>query len=315
MSHRNQSIGGNDHSFQGKTRKISGWVKRIIQPGRESNPVANNTTLQLPVTNHRSNSNPNTNTNQQSQHMLKGDKHIGIDLTKSEKRLKERQRKVYDPTDEYNASLYQKNASFHRSAKKSSSKSRIVRSRADSAPESLPASRSLSNYLMPLSPSLSCDSDRVTISSSLMPLFANDSDSDNDSTCRSPRPRSKYSLLSKEQHAESIVSDHEMDLSSMAPLVSVCSSSVKSSTFSDIHSIQSTRPTVFSSRTQETNSSTMAIPPASILDRARQSTLTINTGVNNVSTVASGNTRPPQRLLARRDSGHTLNSILTIKSN
>lgn len=62
-----------------------------------------------------------------------------------------------------------------------------------------------------------------------------------------------------------------VDNVSITPLFSLCSSSVKSSTFSDAHSLQSTRATVLSGRTMDTNSSTMAIPPASILDRGRVS--------------------------------------------
>lgn len=60
------------------------------------------------------------------------------------------------------------------------------------------------------------------------------------------------------------------DISSMIPMISFYSASVRSpSIFSDINSIQSTRPTVMSIKTMETNSSVMAIPPASIIDRAR----------------------------------------------
>ncbi|QLQ78552.1 hypothetical protein HG537_0A07990 [Torulaspora globosa] len=64
-----------------------------------------------------------------------------------------------------------------------------------------------------------------------------------------------------------------VDNVSITPLFSMCSSSVKSSTFSDSYSIQSTRATVVSGRTVETNSSTMAIPPASIMDRTRASSI------------------------------------------
>ncbi|CUS24626.1 LAQU0S18e00562g1_1 [Lachancea quebecensis] len=63
--------------------------------------------------------------------------------------------------------------------------------------------------------------------------------------------------------------DHAQDNASTAPLVSHCSSSVKSSVFSDVTSLQSTRATVSSSKTFDTNASTVGIPSASILDRAR----------------------------------------------
>ncbi|AMD19110.1 HBR209Cp [Eremothecium sinecaudum] len=64
--------------------------------------------------------------------------------------------------------------------------------------------------------------------------------------------------------------EHANDNASTVPLVSVCSSSMKSTTFSDVHSAQSTRATVFSNKTFDTNSSTVGIPPASIVDRGRQ---------------------------------------------
>ena len=106
--------------------------------------------------------------------------------------------------------------------------------------------------------------------------------------------------------------DEDSDHASMAPLFSFCSSSVKSSTFSDMHSMQSTRPTVMSTRTVETNSSTMAIPPASILDRAR---VTGTTSLADTPSIISS--RPPSSRhfsLQRHNSSHTVNSIVTIKS-
>ncbi|SCV03691.1 LANO_0G05666g1_1 [Lachancea nothofagi CBS 11611] len=66
--------------------------------------------------------------------------------------------------------------------------------------------------------------------------------------------------------------DQSNDNASTAPLISHCSSSAKSSVFSDVTSLQSTRATVLSNKTLETNSSTVGIPPASILDRARHTT-------------------------------------------
>ncbi|SCU87724.1 LADA_0E05776g1_1 [Lachancea dasiensis] len=64
--------------------------------------------------------------------------------------------------------------------------------------------------------------------------------------------------------------DQNHDNASTAPLISHCSSSAKSSVFSDVTSLQSTRATVLSNKTMDTNSSTVGIPPASILDRSRQ---------------------------------------------
>lgn len=67
---------------------------------------------------------------------------------------------------------------------------------------------------------------------------------------------------------------------SIQALFSMCSSSFKSSTFSDVHSLQSTRATMVSGRTTETNSSTVAIPPASILDRTRHGSAATSTTTN-----------------------------------
>ncbi|EJS42858.1 YKR045C [Saccharomyces arboricola H-6] len=110
------------------------------------------------------------------------------------------------------------------------------------------------------------DSKETTISSSLRPIVGRNSwqssGSDDEGGQRivwDEPPASKFNQQQQQQH----------DNASVIPLVSFCSSSVKSSTFSDIHSIQSTRPTIFSGRTLETNSSVLAIPPQSILDRSR----------------------------------------------
>ncbi|CAR24039.1 uncharacterized protein KLTH0F06226g [Lachancea thermotolerans CBS 6340] len=70
-------------------------------------------------------------------------------------------------------------------------------------------------------------------------------------------------------HLPRLEFDHIQDNASTAPLVSHCSSSAKSSVFSDVTSLQSTRATVSSSKTFDTNASTVGIPSASILDRAR----------------------------------------------
>ncbi|KAH3898775.1 uncharacterized protein SCDLUD_005110 [Saccharomycodes ludwigii] len=68
------------------------------------------------------------------------------------------------------------------------------------------------------------------------------------------------------------------DNSSTAGLVSTCSSSIKSTPFSDIQSLQSTRATITSYKTLDTtNSSIVGIPPASILDRNRHTSGTTTT--------------------------------------
>lgn len=122
-----------------------------------------------------------------------------------------------------------------------------------------------------------------------------------------------------------------VDNVSITPLFSLCSSSMKSSTFSDAHSIQSTRATVLSGRTTETNSSTIAIPPASIMDRTRHSSAT--TPSNSAIATPSGATTPTHSLahhhlhhphisrpnsmrhtpMQRDNSNHTLDSTSTIK--
>lgn len=113
------------------------------------------------------------------------------------------------------------------------------------------------------------DSDGTTISSSLRPMIDRNSlqssesdDEGNHKVAWDEPPTGKMKQQQQQQQ-------QQYDNASVIPLVSFCSSSVKSSTFSDIHSIQSTRPTIFSNRTLETNSSVLAIPPQSILDRSR----------------------------------------------
>lgn len=123
-------------------------------------------------------------------------------------------------------------------------------------------------------------------------------------------PNYKYIDSEEDDEEDSEDSDH----ASMAPLFSFCSSSVKSSTFSDMHSMQSTRPTVMSTRTVETNSSTMAIPPASILDRARVGTTSLGHTSATPSIISSKPSSSRHFSLQRHNSSHTVNSIVTIKS-
>ncbi|CAD6636344.1 CIC_collapsed_G0035020.mRNA.1.CDS.1 [Saccharomyces cerevisiae] len=113
------------------------------------------------------------------------------------------------------------------------------------------------------------DPDGTTISSSLRPLVdrnsLHSSESDDEGDRRVAWDEPPTGKVRQQQQQQ----QQQNDNASVIPLVSFCSSSVKSSTFSDIHSIQSTRPTIFSNRTFETNSSVLAIPPQSILDRSR----------------------------------------------
>lgn len=118
------------------------------------------------------------------------------------------------------------------------------------------------------------DPDGTTISSSLRPLVdrnsLHSSESDDEGDRRvawDEPPTGKVRQQQQQQQHNS--SNNKTTTQVLFLLVSFCSSSVKSSTFSDIHSIQSTRPTIFSNRTFETNSSVLAIPPQSILDRSR----------------------------------------------
>ncbi|CDH09436.1 uncharacterized protein ZBAI_01220 [Zygosaccharomyces bailii ISA1307] len=85
----------------------------------------------------------------------------------------------------------------------------------------------------------------------------------------------------------SVDDSDSMDNVSIQALFSMCSSSFKSSTFSDVHSLQSTRATMASGRTTETNSSTVAIPPASILDRTRHGSTATSTTTNLGSPTSS----------------------------
>lgn len=156
----------------------------------------------------------------------------------------------------------------------------------------------------------SAGSDTNTINSSLQPIF------NRDNSVRSFTSEKELKLQWDEeqllktnydptQQMQPPLPQQLQDNASVAPIISFCSSSVKSATFSDLHSVQSTRPTVMSTRTFETNSSTVAIPPASIIDRARP---------NNSSSYMS---RPPSSRhvsLQRHNSSHTVNSIITIKS-
>lgn len=97
------------------------------------------------------------------------------------------------------------------------------------------------------------------------------------------------------------------DNASTIPLVSTYSSSVKSAMFSDAHSMQSTRATLFSNKTFDTNSSTVGIPPASILDLGRNgltpSVFSLNTNI----------TQGRQSFLARNESINTTNTEQTIQ--
>ena len=116
------------------------------------------------------------------------------------------------------------------------------------------------------------DSDATTISSSLRPMVdqgsLKSSESDEEGTQRVVWDEPPVERA-KQQQQQQPQQQPQHDNASVIPLVSFCSSSAKSSTFSDIHSIQSTRPTILSGRTLETNSSVLAIPPQSILDRSR----------------------------------------------
>ncbi|SCV01915.1 LAMI_0G14554g1_1 [Lachancea mirantina] len=114
------------------------------------------------------------------------------------------------------------------------------------------------------------------------------------------------------------------DNASIAPLVSQYSASasvksMKSSVFSESTSLQSTRATVLSSKTLETNSSTVGIPPASIVDRARYNA---NAGHGAASSIFSLTTTHHasranslrQFPLPRNNSTHTINTEATQKT-
>lgn len=214
-------MSGHDHTFQGRKKKLSGWVKRMIQPAKDSN--ARN--------------------------------HLAPD----------------EPLEDEPDSL------------------------ASSSPKSRNEDDGVSMKVL-------WDSDPV-------------------------RAKSEPRTIDRECDPETT------DNVSITPLFSICSSSVKSSTFSDSYSIQSTRATVVSGRTVETNSSTMAIPPASILGRTRASSVTAPASSNSSvgpatpSSVAPSfyphqrhhqthNSRPGSvrhTQLQRDPSNDTINSCSTIK--
>lgn len=112
--------------------------------------------------------------------------------------------------------------------------------------------------------------------------------------------------------------DHTNDNASTAPLFSHCSSSVKSSIFSDSTSMQSTRATVFSNKTFDTNSSTVGIPPASILDRARHTSAAAQGAASIFSLTTTHHTSQANSIrqypLYRNNSTHTVNTTATVAS-
>lgn len=153
--------------------------------------------------------------------------------------------------------------------------------------------------------------DDNTINSSIRPLFGND----NDKTSINPIASiDKSPKLSWDTDPKRVASEN----ASMAPLISLDNSSIRSSTFSDTHSAQSTKATVFSSRTMDTNSSTMAIPPASILNRSRQHSSTTATNASLFSHTTSSHLSRPDSIKQvyqqKNNSSNTVDSVVTIKS-
>ncbi|CCE61794.1 hypothetical protein TPHA_0B01220 [Tetrapisispora phaffii CBS 4417] len=124
--------------------------------------------------------------------------------------------------------------------------------------------------------------------------------------------KQKLQKLSWDERPKKDYTIQGIDNASIQPLLSICSSSIKSSIFSDTNSLQSTKATITSARTQETNSSTIAIPPASILDRSRYSSSTNNNTNSNTGTSTNNSIRHPH--LHRVNSNRTSASIMTIKS-
>ncbi|CCK69248.1 uncharacterized protein KNAG_0C01350 [Huiozyma naganishii CBS 8797] len=159
------------------------------------------------------------------------------------------------------------------------------------------------------------DETHCSIETRLRPLGTNDDDDDDppliDQTLLHARTRA--GSRTTQETTTHQTGPAQADHASISPLLSYYSTSAKSSTFSDTHSVQSTRPTLVSARTLDTNSSTVAIPPASIVDRARPTHINGGASVNS-SAVSFNNGTTSLRLPARRNSSHTVNSVVTLKS-
>ncbi|CCC68878.1 hypothetical protein NCAS_0B07940 [Naumovozyma castellii] len=271
------------HSFQGRKNKLSVWMKKIIQPTKDTTTSNNASKIK-------------TSRSTAPSHMIPY---------------------ANDRNASSSPTLTNTNTNItHRIEQQSTSKNVKTKSK---------SRRSKAKTYAPLTEA-SSDSDTATINSSLRPLYPMDNHH-NFPKVRTPSATniidenlSMKVLWSKEP--ERIKSDPELDNSSVSPLFSFCSTaSIKSSTFSsDIYSLQSTRPTVMSVRTMETNSSTVPIPSASILERARPSTnstattttpSSMSNSIRNTTTATNNNNNAS---LHTCDSVSTKNSLITLKS-
>lgn len=232
----NSNIGVNDHTFQGRKKKLSVWVKKIIQPAKESGPTATT-----------ANSTANVNSNHTKRASVDTQNSSSCSLSSSPEPVRRMSRSANNDYDGVQNQDHDQD--YYDNSGEIDSNSQIS-----------------TRAIRELSPAR-------TDSLSMKVLWGDEP--------KRQRSEADSDLMVPSRDDESDSTDNV----SIQALFSMCSSSFKSSTFSDVHSLQSTRATIVSGRTTETNSSTVAIPPASILDRARHggssaanSTTTTNLG-------------------------------------
>ncbi|GAV48735.1 hypothetical protein ZYGR_0N01390 [Zygosaccharomyces rouxii] len=244
----NNNAGVNDHTFQGRKKKLSVWVKKIIQPAKESGPAATTVTHANNSTNHGQGSStikrasPSSISSRPAETIGSPFQYGGAGYCAEgddEAARVHIQVQDQDQDENQDEDYYDNNGEIESNSQIST---RAIRELSPARTDSMKVFWG--------------DDPKRLRSEADSDLMVPSRDDDSDST----------------------------DNVSIQALFSMGSSSFKSSTFSDVHSLQSTRATVVSGRTTETNSSTVAIPPASILDRTRHggsaanSTTTTNLG-------------------------------------
>lgn len=241
------SAGVNDHTFQGRKKKLSVWVKKIIQP-KESGPTSTTATNENTGASHWRKSSAVTSdppSPLSPRPIGRLDPHFQYGGTTSdagdgeENENNRVQIQFDDESQDEDGNYYDNNGEIESNSQIST---RAIKEVSPARTDS-------------------------------MKVFWGDDP-------KRLRPEADPDLMVPSRDDDSDSTDNV----SIQALFSMGSSSLKSSTFSDVHSLQSTRATMVSGRTSETNSSTVAIPPASILDRARyggsaaNSTTTTNLG-------------------------------------
>ncbi|GAV53647.1 hypothetical protein ZYGR_0AK01490 [Zygosaccharomyces rouxii] len=245
----NHNAGVNDHTFQGRKKKLSVWVKKIIQPAKESGPT------NITATNENVGASPG--------------RKFSVATSASSSPLSSRPVRRIGPPFQYGE------ATYHAQEDGEDNDSDGVQIRFPDQSEDEDEDYYSNNGEIESNSQISTRAIRELspARTDSMKVFWGDDP-------KRLRPEADSDLMVPSRDDDSDSTDNV----SIQALFSMGSSSFKSSTFSDVHSLQSTRATVVSGRTTETNSSTVAIPPASILDRARHggsaanSTTTTNLG-------------------------------------